>query len=329
MTDGTARVLVFSPSPLLTVTIETRGSGPDVHLHAGGQGMWVARMVRTLGVPVKLCSCFGGETGHLLQTLVEREGVDLTAVPADVPNAAYVHDRRDGERQVVAEMEPPSLSRHEVDALYGAVVMEALDTDVCVLTGTPSPGVVPVEVYRRLAEDLRANDTMVVADLSGDQLTSALEGGVDVLKVSHEELERDDRVDRDRKEDLVKALRAIHEEGAANVVISRGEEPTLALVEDKVLEIVAPPLQAVDPRGGGDSMTAGLAVALARGEKLDDALRLAAAAAALNVTRRGLATGDREQIERMAPRVEVRSQDGDGWDGGDGGDRGKNESEKD
>jgi 1-phosphofructokinase len=52
-------------------------------------------------------------------------------------------------------------------------------------------------------------------------------------------------------------------------------------------------------------MTAGLAAALARDEGLEDALRLAAAAAALNVTRRGLATGDREQIERMAGHVEV------------------------
>jgi 1-phosphofructokinase len=53
-------------------------------------------------------------------------------------------------------------------------------------------------------------------------------------------------------------------------------------------------------------MTAGLAAALARGHGLEDALCLAAAAAALNVTRRGLATGDRHQIERMAGRVKVR-----------------------
>jgi 1-phosphofructokinase len=57
-------------------------------------------------------------------------------------------------------------------------------------------------------------------------------------------------------------------------------------------------------------MTAGLAVSVARGEKLEDGLRLAAAAAALNVTRRGLATGDREQIERMVSEVEVRTLEG-------------------
>ncbi len=36
-----------------------------------------------------------------------------------------------------------------------------------------------------------------------------------------------------------------------------------------------------------------------------DALRLGAAAAGLNVTRRGLATGDRREIERMADHIEL------------------------
>ncbi|HWC12589.1 MAG TPA: PfkB family carbohydrate kinase [Acidimicrobiales bacterium] len=311
MTDRTPRVLVFSPSPLLTVTVESRGSATDVHLHAGGQGMWVARMVRTLGLPVKLCGCFGGETGLVLRSLVQREGVEMHVVSAEVPNAAYVHDRRSGERDVVAEMDPPSLSRHEVDELYGAVILEALEADVCVLTGTPSPDVVPVEVYRRLADDLRANDTAVVADLSGEQLTAALAGGLDLLKVSHDELVEAGRTDGDGQKELLKAMRDLHDEGAANVVVSRADDPTLAMIEDTIVEVLVPPLQAVDPRGGGDSMTAGLATSLARHEKLEDALRLGAAAAALNVTRRGLATGERPQIERMVSEVEVRPLDED------------------
>jgi 1-phosphofructokinase len=53
-------------------------------------------------------------------------------------------------------------------------------------------------------------------------------------------------------------------------------------------------------------MTAGLAAALARGMTLTEALRLCAAAAALNVTRRGLATGERREIERLADHIELR-----------------------
>ena len=310
MTDPTPRVLVFAPSPLLTVTIESRGSAPDVHVHAGGQGFWIARMVTTLGLPARLCCCLGGETGVLLQVLVEREGVELVAVTTEAGNAAYVHDRRSGDREAVAEMGTPPLSRHEVDQLYGAVALEALEAGMCVLSGTPSPDAVPVDVYGRLAEDVRANGTKVVADLSGDQLRAVLEGGVDVLKVSHEQLMKDGRIDDNDEKQIVKAMDRLRADGAVNVVVSRADLPTLATIDDTTVEVVVPPLQPVDTRGGGDSMTAGLAAALAREDPLEDALRLASAAAALNVTRRGLATGDRHQIERMAAQVEVRPLEG-------------------
>ena len=53
-------------------------------------------------------------------------------------------------------------------------------------------------------------------------------------------------------------------------------------------------------------MTAGLAAGLARGFDLPAALRLGAAAAGLNVTRRGLATGERREIERLAEHIELQ-----------------------
>jgi 1-phosphofructokinase len=56
-------------------------------------------------------------------------------------------------------------------------------------------------------------------------------------------------------------------------------------------------------------MTAALAVALAHGRATDDALRMATAAGALNVTRLGLGTGDRRAIERLAERIEIRELD--------------------
>ena len=42
---------VLSVAPLLEVTVETLGhqDEPHVHVHAGGQGLWVARMAKTLG----------------------------------------------------------------------------------------------------------------------------------------------------------------------------------------------------------------------------------------------------------------------------------------
>jgi 1-phosphofructokinase len=61
----------------------------------------------------------------------------------------------------------------------------------------------------------------------------------------------------------------------------------------------------LDERGTGDSMFAATGVGLARGLGVVDALRLGAAAGALNATRRGLGTGTRQEIERLAAHVTV------------------------
>lgn len=127
-----------------------------------------------------------------------------------------------------------------------------------------------------------------------------------VLKVSDAELRAEGMAVDDDRQALVDVLRHLQERGAANVVVSRGAEPTLARCGDTVYEMITPELEASDPSGGGDSLTAGMAAGLARGNDITDALRLGGAAGALNVTRRGLASGSRDQIERFAERVELR-----------------------
>jgi 1-phosphofructokinase len=302
------RAFVFAPDPLLTVTVEAGSDSDEIHLHAGGQGFWVAQMIANLGVEVSLCGPFGGESGRVVRSLIDQDaGIRIRAIETVGCNGVYVHDRRRGERVAVAETPPTPLGRHELDDLYGAAFLGGLESEVAVLAG-PGPWetpVLPADIYRRLTTDLRANGRSVVADLSGEPLACALEGGLTVLKVSHEELMQDGRVHDDGEEALLDAMFALRKQGADNVLITRAEEPALALLDGKVVKLRPPVLEVVDHRGAGDSMTAGLAAGLARGLDMLDALRLGAAAASLNVTRRGLATGDRREIERLADHIEL------------------------
>jgi 1-phosphofructokinase len=302
------RVCVFAPAPLLTVTLETAEGADDteIHLHAGGQGFWIARLVEVLGAEVVLCSTFGGETGRVVRGLLEDEPLTLRSVGTGGWNGCYVDDRRSGERERVGEMSPTPLTRHEVDELYGAVLVAGLDATLTVLAGAGLDPILPSDVYRRLTADLAANGRPVVVDLSGEPLRAAVAGGASVVKVSHEDLLRDRQVEDGAVPALADAMSEFADHGAQLVVCSRAEQPALALFHGRVVEVCGPVMEATEHRGAGDSFTAALAAALAAGQSFEDALKLGAAAGALNVTRRGLGTGAREEIERLAELVEIR-----------------------
>ena len=302
-------LVVFAPSPLLTVTVEAAGtSRQEIHLHAGGQGFWVARMAALLGGRVSLCSALGGESGAVLRALIARENVELLSVKCASANGVYIHARRGGVREELARTECEGLSRHEADELYGLVLSAALDVGVALLTGVDPPSLIESEIYRRLAGDLRGNGVHVIADLAGPPLKAALAGGIDLLKISEEELLGQKLARSARVEDLLDALEGLHRAGARTVLISRAKEPALVLdgARGRYLELTGPRVETLEPRGTGDSMFAALAASLAAGDELDVALRMATAAGCLNATRHGLGTGTRQQIERLSPHIEIR-----------------------
>ncbi|WP_259607887.1 MULTISPECIES: hypothetical protein [Microbacterium] len=74
----------------------------NIHVHAGGQGIWQARMMRRLGASVTLCSVLTGETGRVVRSLLEQEGFSVIAVEREGFGAAYVHDRRGGADSLTA-----------------------------------------------------------------------------------------------------------------------------------------------------------------------------------------------------------------------------------
>jgi 1-phosphofructokinase len=300
-------VSVLALTPLLTIEIEPAGprdGSPEVHVHPGGQGLWLGRMAYSLGAQVVVCGPFGGETGMVAAHLARSENLVLRAT-ATGGNGAFVHDRRSGERAEVVTMDPYPLNRHEVDDLYGTALVSGLDAAVTIITGSETDVGVGPSFFERLTDDLYASDRTVVADLSGEQARAVASGTGAILKISHEEMVESGFSDDDSEKALLDAARELVADGPRALVVSRAEDPSLLVMPDRTYSVQAPDVTTVDHRGAGDSMTAGIAVGLARGLELPDAVRLGAAAGALNVTRRGLGTGRRYQIERLAERVAV------------------------
>lgn len=308
---GKPKVAIFSPNPMVSVAIESFSAdgGDDIHVHPAGQGVWVARMAAELGAEPVLCGFIGGEVGTVLRPLLEEMPVELRLVETAEPSGIYIHDRRSGEREPVAQSAAFPASRHEIDDLFSVTVAAALDCDLLAVCGPYPDNTVPLEIYGSLVADVKANGTPVIVDLSSPRLDSALEGKPDLIKINDWQIAGFISGPVDTEEQMRGAMERVREAGAESVIVTRAGEPALALRDGGFWELTPPKFERGAREGCGDSMMGALSAAIAARREWEDVLRLSAAAGATNFLRAGLGTGSRAVIEELAPRVQLRELD--------------------
>jgi 1-phosphofructokinase len=301
------RVAIFSPHPVLTITIEARGGGQDdIHLHPGGQGVWVAKIAGELGAEPVLCGLIGGESGVVLEPLLARLPGERRLIRTEAASGCHVFDRRGGERVLISRVAAEAPSRHRLDDLFSLTCAEGLESAALVICNPDPPDAWPLEVYGNLAADVGANGTPVLVDLSSPRLDSALEGRPYLVKVNDWELAEFIRGPVDGPDRLLAAAEQVRERGAANVIITRGGEPALVLSGHEPAWLVPPRFDRGAREGCGDTMMGALAAGIARGRPWEETLITAAAAGAVNFLRHGLGSGARPVIDEVAEKVKLR-----------------------
>jgi 1-phosphofructokinase len=301
------KVAVFSPNPMLSITIEalTAEGGDDIHVHPAGQGVWVARMAAELGAEPVLCGFIGGEVGSVLRPLLEELPGELRLVETAAASGAYIHDRRSGEREPVGQSAAMPPSRHEIDDLFSVSVAAALGCDLLAVCGPYPEEGVPLEIYSGIVTDVKANGVQVIADLSSPRLDRSLEGKPDLVKINDWQLAGYVSGPVDTEERMRAAMERVLEAGAGSVIITRAGDPALAMRDGKVWELAPPKFERGAREGCGDSMMGALSATIAAGREWEDVLRLSAAAGATNFLRHGLGTGARTVIEELALQVQL------------------------
>ncbi len=296
---------------MVSIAIESFSAdgGDDIHIHPAGQGVWVARMAAELGADPVLCGFVGGEVGCVLRPLLEEMPVELRLVETAGASGTYIHDRRSGEREPVAQSAAFPASRHEVDELFSVTIAAALDCDLLAVCGPYPDNTVPLEIYGGLVTDVKANGVPVVVDLSSPRLDKSLEGGPDLVKINDWQIASFISGPVDTEQQMRAAMERVAEAGAGGVIVTRAGDPALALRDGRFAELTPPKFERGSREGCGDSMMGALAATIAAGRDWEDVLRLSAAAGATNFLHSGLGTGSRTVIEELAAKVQLRQLD--------------------
>jgi fructokinase len=280
-------------------------------IREGGAPMNAAIALARIGTPVRFCGAVGDDYfGQRLRQLVEREGVDATAIrtiAGESTSIAYAwrDDRGDGHFQLV-RLADRLLSPADVESA-GVDRASALLVGSVALAASPSR-----EAILRAVEIAVANDVPVVFDVNVrptiwsdlDALRSACEPilqAATVLKLS-----LDDAHHLWGAETAKQAAESAAPFAPRIIVITDGSRGVYLAGPEPgdVRHFPVFPVEAVDPTGAGDAFTAALFSRLREtgwNPPSDDDIRFAMAAGALATTRQGALTAlpTRHELERF------------------------------
>ena len=258
--------------------------GAELQVIPGGKGANQAVAAARLGMPVIMAGRVGRDQfGDTLLSGLQADGVDISHVERDDAAASgttFIFVEPGGENTItLATGANGNFSPRSAERLSG--VLDRVDTVLLQLE-------LPLDSAARVIELALAAGKRVVLD-AGPACSNPLPAffRVSVLTPNEAETEALTGMAVRDQDGAILAARRLLERGPGAVVLKLGARGALLASGDTTLLLPAHEVKAVDTTAAGDAFSAALAVSLAEGRGLEQAMRVAVAAGALAVTKLG------------------------------------------
>jgi 1-phosphofructokinase len=305
-------ILSFTPNPAVDKTLQVRplhvgevnrSVGSD--LDPGGKGINVSRVAHRLGASTVAVGVLGGHIGSLLQRALHEEGVPFEFVWIDEETRLNVilHDQETGAGTRVWDRGPIADSTC-VERITDVIERRLESASVFVTTGSLLRGM-PADFHAQWIARARALGVKTILDADGPGLEEGLPARPDLIKPNVKEAEGLLGRALPTEADVVDAALELCARGAGAVVISRGGEGSILATAGRAFRAIPPQIDLHSTVGSGDSMVAGLAIALARGDPLQEGLRVGTAAGAATATTVGTSLASAAEVRTLVPDVRL------------------------
>lgn len=271
--------------------------GSDFDMGPGGKGSNQAVATARLGAQSSLVGIIGTDKlAEIATDLYAAEGVNtayLKQTSEKSTGVGFIVLNAEGNNFIILDMAANNL----MDAAYVDLAEEQIarsDTVMAVLE-------IPLEAAARAMELGKKHGVRTILNPApAAPLPDTIFHNIDILTPNESELRiilglRPD--DPTPTDELAARLKA---RGVKTLIVTQGSKGALVYSDDSVTSVPPLPVEIVDTTGAGDAFNAGLAVALAEGRPLLDAVQFACVTGALACTKLGVipSLATRDQADR-------------------------------
>lgn len=298
-------ITTLTLNPCVDRTIEFNGfqyGGTNkvtaVRSDVSGKGINVSIALHQLGSET-VCVGFNYSDDAVLERSLDRMGIayDFVEVPGKLRTNIKAFDTAS---RVMTEFNESGarVTAVDVEKLMQKVDEYIQKSDLLVINGSAPPGV-PADTYRRIIQKINAQGKKAVLDAYGELLLEGIKAAPFLIKPNRDELEAAFGRKIETHADAIAISRQIIAQGVVYVCISMGKDGALLVSRDSVWFSPGADIKVRGVQGAGDSLVAGICMAILAGLPDPDILRWGVAVAHGSLMREGTQMCTSEDFQKM------------------------------
>lgn len=273
---------------------------------ASGKGINVSAVLVQLGIPVYTAGLIYSKGEEEFLRLLGEIGIEYQAVRAEGSLRENVK-LMDEKTNITTELNQKGDFIGEEKLLEFEALLEKKmrDLEILVINGSVPQGV-RTDYYRHLIGKAKQSGIRVILDAEGEILLKGIEARPFLIKPNLYEFEAAFGLrDKQDREEMLFLCRKIIKGGVEVICLSLGEEGALIVNREAAFFCEALQTEIKSTQGAGDSMVAGICMAMREGGGIDTMLRYGAAAAYGSLSREGTLLCRAEDFAYFKDRLKI------------------------
>jgi ribokinase len=259
--------------------------GSDFQVLHGGKGSNQAVEAARLGADVNYIGCIGKDTfGEMAKNLFKVEGINYSNIKISEKyntGVGFVMVDENGHNRIIidfgANNDILKEDIYKLESIIKETNIVLVQLEIC------------LEAVEAVLEIAHKNKVKTILNPAPFQpINERLLKYVDILTPNESEARLLLGYKPDEKITDEEVGKKLLEKGVKNVVITLGSKGAMIISKNEITVIPVKEVKVVDTTGAGDTFSSALAVGLAEGKNMKDAVNFAGTAAALSVTKYGV-----------------------------------------